>query len=156
MLNGQDHSDQRRAAQFWDIYMPMDPHRCLYLPGLGSTGERRIRSDHRFKLHPGLVLGLNSMVIDTAVRHVFFHPEHDPSAHAEPAVRTAGELPQMLLSYDLLDDDHGVERRWLDQHPEPRAATTSPTRNEDARAIVTAMSKEMDRRQQPFGPASGE
>jgi hypothetical protein len=104
---------------------------------------------------PGLVLGFNSMVIDTAVRHVFFHPEHDPTARAEPAARTTGELQRMLMSYDVLADDHGVERRWLDQHPKPRAATNSPAREADAVAIVTAMSDELNRRQRRFGQAIG-
>ncbi|MFC3737675.1 hypothetical protein [Paractinoplanes deccanensis] len=136
--------------QYWDIYMPVDPHRCLYLPGLGSADDRQIRIDHRFKLHPGHALGLNSMVIDTAVRHVFFHPEHDPSSKAEPAVRNGGELPQSLMFYEVLADGHGVERRWLDTHPERPALGRTSQRDDDVEVVLATLTGELDRRQRLF------
>jgi hypothetical protein len=71
------------------------------------------------------------MVIDTAVRHVFLHPEHDPSSKAEPAVRTSGELPQFLMTYEVLADGYGVERRWLDTHPEPTDSRKPPRGDDD-------------------------
>ena len=154
VLNGQDHSDQHLAVQFWDIYMPLDSHRCLYLPGLGSAGDREIRTDHRFKLHPGLAIGLNSMVIDTAVRHVFFHPEHDPSAKAEPAVQTGGELPQFLMTYEVIADGYGVERRWLDTHPQPPTSAQPPTSEADIKTIFADLAGELDKRQQMVKPAA--
>ena len=33
ILNARDDDDPLRAATFWDIYLPLDPHRFLYLPG---------------------------------------------------------------------------------------------------------------------------
>lgn len=152
VLNGQDHQDQHRAVQYWDIYMPMDPHRCLYLPGLGSAGDKQIRTDHRFKLHPGHAIGLNSAVIDTAVRHIFMHPEHDPSDKAEPAVHTNGELPQFLMDYEVLPDKYGVERRWLDTHPEPATSTGFSPNEDDIKQVLAFMNRELDRRRQAFDP----
>lgn len=150
VFNGQDHPDQSAAVRYWDVYMPMDPHRCLYLPGLGSADKMHIRVDHRFKLHPGHALGLNSLMIDTAVKHVFFHPEHDPTSKAEPAVPSNRELPQFLLNYEVLPKGYSVERRWLDTHPAP---STKPARNksdDEAVAAVEEMSGELSRRQERF------
>lgn len=37
VLNGQDHANQQAAVAYWDVYLPLDPHRCLYLPGTASA-----------------------------------------------------------------------------------------------------------------------
>lgn len=154
VINGQDHPDQVAAVKYWDVYVPLDPHRCLYLPGFGSTTSFALRRDHRFKLHPGEVLGLNSLVIDTAVRHVFYHPDHDPTEFAEPAVISA-ELPQFLLNYEVLPDQYGVERRWLETHPPQRTDGVPRTGEDEAMQALNHLTAELERRNDRFNSTLG-
>lgn len=93
-------------------------------------------------------------MIDTAVRHVFFHPEHDPSAKAEPAVKTDGELPQFLMNYEVITDGYGVERRWLDTHPQPPTSSEPPRSEEDVKAIFASLAGELDERHRMLKPAA--
>jgi hypothetical protein len=154
VLNGQDHSDQRAAVEYWDVYLPLDPHRCLYLPGAASEGaDKRLRHDHRLKLHPGLAMGLNSAMLDTSVRHVFWHPDHDPTSHAEPALDLESNLPRFIMNYDVLGPDFGVQRRWLDTHPpktDVRDAEQSSLTDDEAITLATEMMAELDRRGKQF------
>jgi hypothetical protein len=154
VLNGQDHGDQQAAVAYWDVYLPLDPHRCLYLPGAASVGaDKRLRHDHRLKLHPGHAMGLNSAMLDASVRHAFFHPEHDPTPHAKPALDLETNLPRFLLNYDVLAPDMGVQRRWLDTHP-TAADNETPERlaltDDEAITLATQMTAELDRRGQQF------
>lgn len=152
VLNGQDHADQEAAVDYWDVYLPLDPHRCLYLPGGASQdADKRLRNDHRFKLHPGHAIGLNAVMLDSSVRHVFHHPNHDPTPQARPALDLASDLPRFLMSYDLLAPGMGVQRRWLDVHP---TASDEPTdRLTDAQVIATVekFAVELERRGKQFG-----
>lgn len=153
VLNGQDHHDQKAAVAYWDIYLPLDSHRCLYLPGTaGREKDRRLRADHRFKLHPGLAIGLNSTVLDASVRHVFFHPDHDPTARAQPALDLAKNGPQFLLNYDVLDPNDGVQRRWLDVHPAPSTTDPSAARrtDEEVTELLGVMMNELQSRTSRF------
>jgi hypothetical protein len=154
VLNGQDHGDQQAAVAYWDVYLPLDPHRCLYLPGAASEGaDTRLRSDHRLKFHPGHAMALNSAMLDASVRHTFFHPDHDPTPHARPALDLASNLPRFLMNYDVLAPDFGVQRRWLDTHP-PRTsgegADGLPVTDDDAITMATQMAAELERRGQQF------
>ena len=154
VLNGQDDADQASAVRFWDVYLPMDPHRCLYLPGLGSAAESAIRRDHRFKLHGGLALGLNSMMIDTAKRYAF-DPEHDPTPKAEPAVVTNGQqLPQYLMHYKL-PPGHGSNGGGVETHPE----SSTPDESHDERdpaVLAQRMLGELGRRRERFGASDAD
>jgi hypothetical protein len=159
VLNGQDHANQQAAVAYWDVYLPLDPHRCLYLPGTASAvADRSLGRDHRFKLHPGHALGLNSAVLDASVRHVFFHPEHDPTSHAKPALDLESNLPRFLMTYDVLPSDMGVQRRWLETHPSKAdnlsTARTSLT-DDEAIALATRMTTELERRGRQFRAAPG-
>lgn len=159
ILNGQDHADQQAAVSYWDIYLPLDPHRCLYLPGTASVAADGRLRDHRLKLHPGHAMGLNSAMLDASVRHVFFHPEHDPTPKAEPALDLETNLPRFLMAYDVLAPDMGVQRRWLETHPSEAAAsnTRSPSLTEDdAIEVATKMMAELQRRGRKFEGLGGD
>lgn len=150
VLNGQDHAEQYAAVNYWDVYMPVDSHRCLYLPGVNSAGDRHIRTDHRFKLHPGHAIALNSVMIETAVRHIFFHPDHDPTSRARPTASPNEQLSQFLLHYEVMPRGYGIERRWLDIHPQPASNPDAPKSEEEVVSIATQMAAELKRRQQNF------
>jgi hypothetical protein len=160
VLNGQDHGDQQASVDYWDVYLPLDPHRCLYLPGGASqVADRRLRGDHRFKLHAGLAIGLNSVMLDASVRHVFFHPDHDPTPKSEPALDLESNLPRFLMNYDVLAPGMGVQRRWLDVHPSSEAGASSgrsSATKDEAIARVTQMMAELDRREEEFEKFTGD
>jgi hypothetical protein len=160
VLNGQDHGDQQASVDYWDVYLPLDPHRCLYLPGGASEGaDKRLRSDHRLKLHAGLAIGLNSAMLDASVRHVFFHPDHDPTPRAEPALDLESNLPRFLMNYDVLAPGVGVQRRWLDVHPssaDGASSERSSLTDDEAIALVTQMAAELDRRGKQFQEFAGD
>lgn len=153
VLNGQDHGDQHAAVAYWDVYLPLDPHRCLYLPGAASGGaDKRLRRDHRLKLHPGHAIGLNSAMLDASVRHVFFHPEHDPTSRAEPALDLESNLPRFLMTYDVLAPDMGVQRRWLETHPPAKNEMTESASltDDETIALATKMLAELEGRGRQF------
>jgi hypothetical protein len=122
IINGQDDNDQLKAASYWDIYAPLDPHRFLYLPGQMHRGQPRLMRDHTINLPGGLAMALNDLMIENAHRHVFFHPEHDPrlrmhSTLVADAVKRRGLTPsESILYYDAMPPSTGIERRWLDRH----------------------------------------
>lgn len=159
VLNGQDHADQQAAVAYWDVYLPLDPHRCLYLPGTASAvADRYLQRDHRLKLHPGHAMGLNSAILDASVRHVFFHPEHDPTSQTEPALDLESNLPRFLMTYDVLAPGMGVQRRWLETHPpktdDSNTAGTSLT-DDEAIALAMRMTAELERRGRQFPAPPG-
>jgi len=144
VLNGQDHDEQLIAVEYWDIYLPLDPHRCLYLPGIPNRPTRAFDADHRLKLHPGHAIALNNAVADTAVKHIFFHPDHDPTPHLSPRQRQSLEvelstdwIPRYLVRYEQLAHGCGVERKWLVAHPSP-ADPGSDHRADDAEVVDSA------------------
>ncbi|MBX8686184.1 DUF4238 domain-containing protein [Mycobacterium sp. 20091114027_K0903767] len=158
VINGQDASDQVLAADYWDVYLALDPHRCLFLPGLSTRRIRNHWFDRTLKLHPGIAIALNNAVSDVAVKHVFFHPDHDPTSKVH--VRERGELqaelvantmPRYLVGYDVLGADCGVERRWLDEHPAPSPSnhSTQLTESEVAEA-VEIMANHLDKAEATF------
>jgi hypothetical protein len=77
ILNAHDNDDPLRAAAFWDLYLPLDPHRFLYLPGRMHSRDRDLMKDHRVNLPGGLGIALNQTVIETAHRNVIWHSSHD-------------------------------------------------------------------------------
>jgi hypothetical protein len=159
VLNGQDHADQEAAVAYWDVYLPLDPHRCLYLPGTASeTADRQLRSDHRLKLHPGHAMGLNAAMLDASVRHVFCHPEHDPTSRAEPAHELTRNLPRFLMTYEVLEPHMGVQRRWLETHPAAVDSNTeiSSLTSDEAIAEARALIAEVEHRERQFEGRAGE
>lgn len=122
ILNGQDETDQLRAAAFWDIYLPLDAHRMLYMPGYLHREHRHLMQDHLFNLPGGLAIALNEAVFSTAVRHIFFHPSHDQTARLanmeSPRMQVGKPAthPELLINYESLPAGLGIQRRWLDTH----------------------------------------
>lgn len=123
VLNARKDDDPLATAGYWDIYVPLDPHRFLYLPGQMHASQRHLMRDHRINLPGGLAIPLNVEVIETAHRHIIWHPQHDPrsrinlaDAQAMRRSRQAHEGTGTVLHYTALDDDFGIERRWLDTH----------------------------------------
>jgi hypothetical protein len=133
VVNGQDHENQLLATSYWDVILPLDPHRFLILPGWGTRQEDpRKQVDHCLKLPGGLGLALSRMVFDAADSQVFCDAEHDPFPHLRrdlddgprlptPWTGEEGEGPSYLLSYATMNPGWTVERRWLTEHAPPRA-----------------------------------
>ncbi|YCN53414.1 DUF4238 domain-containing protein [Rhodococcus erythropolis] len=142
VLNGQDEDDQLLAADFWDIYLPLDPHRCLYLPGRPNRRTRELSIDHRLKLHPGHGIALNNAMAETAMKHIFFHPQHDPMKHLSPRERSGEEaemgsswMPRYLFNYGLVPSGFKVERKWLIAHPDSTDEPDDADRLADAEVV---------------------
>lgn len=123
LLNARADDDPLLTAAYWDIYLPLDPHRFLYLPGQMHASQRRLMRDHCINLPGGLAIPLNHEVIQTAHRHIIWHPKHDPRSRiylddAKEMRRSYQENKDMgmVLQYSALGEGLGVERRWLDSH----------------------------------------
>jgi hypothetical protein len=161
ILNATGDDDPARAVTFWDVYLPLDPHRFLYLPGRMHESRRRLMRDHKINLPGGLAIPLNSTVIETAHRHVIWHPDHDPrewiniaEALAMRRSRETSGATGTVMNYGTMQADTGVERRWLDQHTwdegtsSPQATTFM---SDDAViATVTEMVGRLNRARQEY------
>jgi hypothetical protein len=134
VMNGQDHDNQLLSAAYWDVLVPLDPHRFLIMPTPGSQPDPRTLADHRVKFHPGLGIALGDMLWGAADQHVFWHPDHLPYI-LEMESRSRGprlprpwggdthEAPQTIMQYGVMPPGMTVERRWLEEHPPRRAST---------------------------------
>lgn len=173
VLNARDDDDPLATATFWDIYVPLDPHRFLYLPGEIHANQRNLMRDHRINLPGGLAIPLNYEVIKSAHRHVIWHPQHDPrsrinldDARAVRRSRQAKAGTGTILRYTALNDDFGVERRWLSTHvwesDEPTGTNQGDAGPPETEAELIAMVEQMydqlrsakaefDQRQGPSG-----
>jgi hypothetical protein len=128
VMNGQDDADQLLAADHWDVLLPLDPHRFLLLPTVGSQEDPGTWQDHRIHLPGMLGVFIASLIVGAADTHVFHHPDHPPPVWDDIAV-TGGRLPQpwhddsdrdapsAIVQYSALGSDQTVERRWLTEHP---------------------------------------
>lgn len=123
LINARDDDDPIRAAAYWDIYLPLDAHRFLYLPGEVHKSQRELQVDHLINLPGGLAIALNELMVENAHRHLLWHPEHDPRSRFQmkDALRMRSNRSpvggsETLISYDAIQADFGVERRWLDKH----------------------------------------
>ncbi len=159
ILNGQDEDDQLLSADFWDIYLPLDSHRCLYLPGRPNRRTRALSADHRLHLHPGHAIALNNAMAETAMKHIFFHPQHNPMEHLSPRPRPDGELeiggswmPRHLVNYEILPPNSRIERRWLIAHPDSSKEPEDTERLTDDELIqhATAMIAHLDQSSEAF------
>jgi hypothetical protein len=80
IINGQDDQNQLLATSYWDVILPLDPHRFLLLPGWRAREEDpQKRVDHLLKLDGGLGQIICQMIFDAADSQVFWHEKHDPS-----------------------------------------------------------------------------
>lgn len=151
IINGQDDEDQLRAASYWDIYVPLDPHRFLYLPGALHNDQPRLRRDHRINLPGGVAMTLNNRIIETAHRHIFFHPEHDPRLKMNESIiqdmvkRRGSTGSQSIMYYDALPPNMGIERRWLDRHTwDDVDPVSQPSPDVDPLDVVRQMSDRLE------------
>lgn len=135
ILNAHDNNEQVLAAAVFDVLLPLDPHRFLLLPGSALQEDWRKRKDHRFKFDGGMGVALSEIIRDAADRHLFHHPDHVPvwTVNSEDRPRLAKpwrgddpeRSPSYYLSYEVLPDEYGVERRWLIEHPPRQEPTTA-------------------------------
>jgi hypothetical protein len=131
VVNGHDERDQLFATAYWDVLLPLDPHRFLILPGLPTRRrEAAKRRDHLAKLDGGLGMALSAIMYEAADQYVFCHPGHDPF----PRLRLEGPRlpapwrdaepasgPEWLLNYGVIPLGNTIERRWMTEpswHPE--------------------------------------
>lgn len=130
IVNGHDAQNQLLAAEFWDIVMPVDPHRFLILPSLQAREEDpRKRTDHLLKFDGGMGQVVNTLIYEVADSQVFCHEDHDP----RPGLRLDGpqmptpwngadhHAPSWSINYATLAAGMTVERRWLVEHPKRRS-----------------------------------
>ncbi|MFI6581823.1 DUF4238 domain-containing protein [Embleya sp. NPDC050493] len=130
ILNGHDHRDQIASAAHWDILLPLDPHRFLFLPGPGMLDDPAKRLDHRLHLPGCMSLFLSDAIFEAADRQIFRHPHHDPLRHKQlelaarlPTPWTDGrdrEGPGYVLEYPVMPRGFTIERRWTREHPPDR------------------------------------
>jgi hypothetical protein len=132
IVNGQDEEDQLLATSYWDVILPLDPHRFLLLPGWGMRKEDpRKRGDHLLKFDSGFGRIISQMIFEVADSQVFCHGDHDPLPHLQlegprlPTPWTGNTRPggSWVLEYPTLSSGWTVERRWLTEHPPPRPET---------------------------------
>ncbi len=126
ILNGHDETDQALSLAFWDVLLPLDPHRLLYLPGLAEPSpDPRKSVDHRIKLDGGLGIFANQIMFDAADVHLFQHPKHPAMRGVHPGGRLPTPWdgyeprrgPAYVVEYAALDPEMTVDRRWLTDHP---------------------------------------
>jgi len=133
-MNGQDRDDQLLSVAYWDVLVPLDPHRFLVMPTPGSQPDPRTLADHRVKFDGGFGMVLLSLLWDAADQHVFWHPDHVPQALEmdprmlgprlpRPWAGDTHEPPQTIMEYGAMPPGTTVERRWLEEHPPRRAST---------------------------------
>lgn len=123
VLNSRVDDEPLETAAFWDIYVPLDPHRFLYLPGRMHVDHPTLMRDHFINLPGGLAIPLNQEVVATAHRHLIWHPDHDPRSRSQFSDAISGRRSRLavggtgiVLQYDAIPRGFGVERRWLDKH----------------------------------------
>ncbi|SEF27384.1 Protein of unknown function [Amycolatopsis pretoriensis] len=127
VINGHDDPNQLLAAAFWDVVLPLDPHRFLILPGRPMRRRGRAKQrDHLALLPGGLSLALNSIIFEAADNQIFCHPDHDPLPHLRlegPRLPTPWRdddppsRPEWVFDYGVVAFGHTIERRWLEEHP---------------------------------------
>lgn len=82
IINGQDDENQLLATSYWDVLLPLDPHRFLIVPGWHARREdHRKHVDHLVKFDGGMGLALSTILFETADSRVFCHRDRDPLPH---------------------------------------------------------------------------
>jgi len=132
LMNGQDDVNQLLSVAYWDVLVPLDPHRFLLMPTPGSQGDPATLFDHRIKFDGGFGLVVWELVWAAADKHVFWQPDHVPHAlemsprqrgprRPRPWAGDTAVLPQMIMQYAPMPPGTTVERWWLQQHPPRRS-----------------------------------
>lgn len=93
-------------------------------------------------------------MLDASVRHVFYHPNHDPTPKAGPALDLKSDLPRFLMYYDVLARGMGIQRRWLDVHPSAEGEPTERIADAQVIATVATFAAELEQRGKQFGNVS--
>ncbi|MCU1362775.1 MAG: hypothetical protein JWM55_603 [Acidimicrobiaceae bacterium] len=125
ILNDHDADDQLAAASFWEILMPLDPHRFFYLPSASMVQEDPAkRDDHRLVLQNGMGYAVNQAVFDAADSYVFWHPRHRPRSMPRPLGRLpapesedAWQKSEWYFPYSVMKATDSIERKYVNQHP---------------------------------------
>ncbi|SDP18878.1 Protein of unknown function [Pedococcus dokdonensis] len=148
IVNADDNDDPARASTYWDIYVPLDSHRFLFLPGALHRERARLMRDHFINLPGGLAIALNALIIESAHRHLLWHPDHDPRDRSRVAdalkmrrSRQGTGGTRSLIQYDALSPEYGIERRWLERHTWDHPSEAPPSARDgltDVEAIDTA------------------
>jgi hypothetical protein len=125
ILNGHDEPHQLMSASLWDILLPLDPHRFLFLPDVvAQEQDPRKRVDHRMKMDGGMGTALAHGLHDAADHFVLHHPQHKPQIdrlkHSarlpNPWAGNTHTPPEYYINYNVLAPDVNVERHWIDRH----------------------------------------
>lgn len=69
------------GAWWWDIYLPLDPYRFIYIPVSPESVkgvEINATGDFGCVLENDAAAVLNRLMVERANRHVFWHPDHSP------------------------------------------------------------------------------
>jgi len=121
LMNEHDSEGQLLSVAYWDVVLPLDPHRVLIMPGPGSQLDPATWADHRLKLDGIFGMFVMDLIWSAAEEHVFWHPDHEPPLIRDTAARGprlprpwAGDThsaPQSILQYEALPPGTTVERR---------------------------------------------
>ncbi|WP_143760858.1 DUF4238 domain-containing protein [Actinosynnema mirum] len=134
VVNGHDDENQLLATSFWDVVLPLDPHRFLFLPNWSDRrDDPQKRVDHLLKMDQGIGQIISAMVFEAADSHVFCHRDHDPSRHLDlvgprlprPWTGETGTGPSWVIEYPVMEPGWTIERRWLTEHPPPQETSES-------------------------------
>lgn len=128
ILNDHDAQDQLRAATFWEIILPLDPHRILFLPSIPMVEQdARKSADHRFVIEDWPSVAIGQAIYDAADSYVFFHPDHVPvrlpedwGRLPEPGSAKFGLKNEWYMDYEVLPVNATILRKYVSEHPPPR------------------------------------
>jgi hypothetical protein len=136
LMRGQDEENQLHSVAYWDLLVPLDPHRFLLMTTPGSQDDPATWVDHRLKLDGGLGLFVTDMLCSAAERHVFWHPDHEPPGLQDLGKRGprlprpwAGDThrpPEMVLSCGALPPQFTVTNQSMD-HAQGRGQAAAGT-----------------------------
>lgn len=147
LFNGHDADDQLAAADFYNIMLPLDPHRLIFMPNRTlQADDPNKRVDHRMKISGAVGIALVQVAYDVADALVIHHPQHNPWRHWKPSgprqpTPWDGKdhpAPMYALEYPTLPPHLTVERRWLTEHPPPSATNGSRPATTQTPAPTTA------------------
>lgn len=125
LMNHHDDDNQLAAASFWEVILPLDPHRLLFLPSVGMVNDDPRKSmDHRGFLDGGFGSAINQAMVDAAHEWVFQHPGHPPAMMPHtigrlplPGTAEFGTPHDWYFDYDLMRHDQTILRSDMNRHP---------------------------------------
>jgi hypothetical protein len=125
LMNGHDDENQVLSVAYWDLLVPLDPHRFLLMTTPGAQEDPATWADHRLKVDGGMGFFFTDLLWSAAERHVFWHPDHPPQGLQDDAPRRGPRLPrpwagdthsapEWVMDYGAMEPNTTVERRWMD------------------------------------------